>query len=160
MKTLLPSDIFFAFSIKPRFALTRWWHSAWNKFFLQLLNFYTRYIFIPPENLRKPKVFWCFQGGVEMWHWTKMGRRLRRHTQHILVQVQTRISGRHASIEKWGQYIWGSIFDAYPLYFYCCIRVTLRYRTVHTCIFLMVSYIILIASNRWLYVMLCYVFFV
>ena len=30
--------MFFAFSIKPWLTVTSWWHSAWNKFFLQLLN--------------------------------------------------------------------------------------------------------------------------
>ena len=28
---------------------------------------------IPPENIGKPEVFWCFQGGIEMEHWLKMG---------------------------------------------------------------------------------------
>ena len=30
-------------------------------------------ISIPPENIRKAKVFWRFSGGIEIKHWAKMG---------------------------------------------------------------------------------------
>ena len=38
-----------------------------------LTHFSQCHISIPPENVRKPKVFLTFSGGAEMWHWTKMG---------------------------------------------------------------------------------------
>ena len=28
---------------------------------------------ISPENIRKPEVLLCFQGGIEVEHWLKMG---------------------------------------------------------------------------------------
>ena len=29
-------------------------------------------IFVPPDNVRKPLVFWLFLGGIEMRHWAEM----------------------------------------------------------------------------------------
>ena len=69
--------------------------------------------------------------------------------QHLLVQVQTQIDGRHAIIKQWGWYIWEFTFDAYPLHCYCCICITFNYSTVQTCTFLMIPYITLIARNTW-----------
>ena len=47
----------------------------------------------PPENTRKPKVFWCFQGGVEWEHWSDDGLRethsaqLRQHFSSGLLEL-------------------------------------------------------------------------
>ena len=35
----------------------------WNEKILTL--FFSMFSFDPPENIRKPKIFWCFQGGSE-----------------------------------------------------------------------------------------------
>ena len=40
-------------------------------------------ISILTENVRKSKVFWLFQGGIGMGHWTKMGWALRDYRDYI-----------------------------------------------------------------------------
>ena len=55
-----------------------------------LILFFPRFFFDPLKNIRKPKVFWCFQG-VKRDHWEKKGcgiaNKHKKYQTHFLIPV-------------------------------------------------------------------------
>ena len=73
-----PVALFDAPCERPKASLVFWGDMKWDHLpekgwlthFQPKFHFYT---FIPSENIRNPPVFWCFQGGIKVEHWLKMG---------------------------------------------------------------------------------------